>query len=130
MDRQKAQDRQDIRARQQRDKQREDRQRMSWRLNHVDDIEWTQDDSRLYVYINWDLQTESARLDVMTETNAEPLQSFIGKAINVRKATMLWLTSALYGKTYNPELVSLEHAAYIGAELERCDTERIDYVQD
>lgn len=124
MNRQEAQDRQDIRARQERD-----RLKTAWKLNRVDDIEWIQDRSGIYVYIAWDLQTESTRLDIMIEADAEPLQLFIGRADNVRKAAMQWFVSALYGKTYNPELVSLEHAAYIGAELERCDTERIDFVQ-
>jgi hypothetical protein len=101
-----------------------------WSLNVVDDIAWKQDASGIYVYINWDMQTQSVRLDIMAEAEAEPLQSFIGKSDNVRKAVMQWLTSALYGKAYNPDLVSLEHAAYIGSELERCNTERIDYVQD
>lgn len=111
---QEAQDRQDIR----------DRQQSNWQLNRVDDIEWIQDRSGIYVVINWDTQTGSARLDVMAEALAEPLQSFIGKADNVRKAVMQWLVKRVrFG-------ISLEHAAYIGAELERCDTERIDYVQD
>ena len=101
----------------------------NWQLIRVDDIEYTQDKSGVYVYINWDVLTESARLDIMAVADAVPLQSFIGKADNVRKATMRWFISALYGGPYNPDMVSLEHAAYIGAELERCDTERIDYIQ-
>ena len=95
-----------------------------WQLNRVDDIEWTQDRSGIYVYINWDAATDSVRLDIMTEANAQALQSFIGGSDNVRKAVMQWIESEhILG-------ISLEHAAYIGAELERCDTERIDYVQN
>lgn len=126
--RQEAQDRQDMRDRQAAIRER--RKQSNWQLNRVDDIAWTQDDSGIYTYINWDAGTNSVRLDIMTETKAEPLQSFTGDADNVRKAAMKWFVSALYDGPYNPDLVSLEHAAYIGAELERCDTERIDYVQD
>lgn len=91
-----------------------------WQLNRVDDIAWKPDGSGLSVLINWDSQTESVRLDIIRENGAEPLQSFIGKADNVRKASMWWFAAR----------ISLEHAAYIGSELERADTERIDYVQD
>ncbi len=105
---------------------------VGWKLNRVDAIEWQQDKSGVYVYINYDVDTESTRLDIMTEANAQPLQSFIGKADNVRKAVMQWIDSVnwLLVLGYIPESISLEHAAYIGAELERCDTERIDYIQD
>jgi hypothetical protein len=104
-----------------------------WQLSRVFDIAWTQDRSGVYIYINWDRATESVRLDLMTEGEAEPLQSFIGKADNVRKAAMRWLCDnvgvAAKIKGLSTCGVSLEHAAYIGAELERCDTERIDYIQ-
>jgi hypothetical protein len=65
----------------------------------------------------------------MTERNAEPIQSFIGGSDNVRKAVMRWFDNhaAILKKGLG---ISLEHAAYIGAELERCDTERIDFVQN
>lgn len=106
-----------------------------WKLNVVDDIPWTQDESGVYVIINWDMLTESARLDIMVEAKTEPIQSFVGKADNVRKATMQWFNTpqAVSACGFDGDCrdyVSLEHAAYIGAELERCDTERIDYVQD
>lgn len=104
------------------------RKQSNWQLIRVDDIAWVQDRSGIYVVINWDVQTESARLDVMTEADAEPLQSFIGSADNVRKAVMRWFAGRISQKAGLG--ISLEHAAYIGAELERCDTERIDYVQD
>ena len=99
-----------------------------WQLNRVDDIDWTQDNSGVYVYINWDLQTESVRLDIMTK-KAVPLVSFAGKAENVRKATMHWLFDYTVDN-HDCGFISLEHASYIGAELERADTERTDYVQD
>ena len=35
----------------------------NWQLNRVDDIAWTQDKSGLYCYINWDLLTDSVRID-------------------------------------------------------------------
>ncbi len=115
MDKQERQDKQAI----------QDRQQNNWQLNRVDDIDWTHDGSGIYVYINWDKLTDSARLDIVRQADSEMLQSFIGKADNVRKAAMRWIW------TEYPESskFSFEHAAYIGAELERCDTERIDYVQ-
>jgi len=95
-----------------------------WKLNRVSDTAWIQDTSGIVVYINWDTATQSVRLDVMLKD--EPKQSFIGTADNVRKATMQWITD-----WPNSDIqISLEHAAYIGAELERCDTERIDYIQN
>lgn len=107
--------------------------KQQWQLIRVDDIEWTQDDSGIYVLINWDTQTDSVRIDVMPTTSVPsdvlPIVSFAGRADNVRKATMQWFESRVSQKTLSYR-VSLEHAAYIGAELERCDTERIDYVQD
>ena len=96
----------------------------AWKLNRVSDTAWIQDTSGIVVYINWDTATQSVRLDVMLKD--EPKQSFIGTADNVRKATMQWITD-----WPNSDIqISLEHAAYIGAELERCDTERIDYMQN
>lgn len=99
----------------------------NWQLNRVDKIEWIQDGSGIYVCINWDVLTESARLDILAVADAVPLQSFIGNADNVRKATMRWFDSRLSQRIGLG--ISAEHAAYIGAELERCDTERIDYIQ-
>lgn len=102
-----------------------------WQLNRVDPTEWVQDESGVHVLINWDTQTDSVRLDVMGHSFAcspVPLVSFAGHADDVRKHAMRWLTDHV--KSNNGFPVSLEHAAYIGAELERADTERIDYVQD
>lgn len=110
------------------DRQETTKQKGNWQLNRVDDIGWVQDDSDICVVINWDIQTESARLDIMKETRIKPLQSFIGKADNVRKAAMQWFAKRVSQKAGLG--ISIEHAAYIGAELERCDTERIDYIQD
>lgn len=106
------------------------RSKTQWQLNRIDDIAWIQNRSGVYVYINYDVKTESIRLDIMAIAQlpvAEPLQSFVGKADNVRKAAMQWFAARIAQKAGLG--VSLEHAAYIGAELERCDTERIDYIQ-
>lgn len=107
-----------------------------WQLTHVDDIEHTQDQSGLYVYINWDVKTATVRLDIMCEQDAEPLMSFQGKADNVRKHTMRWLSDNVgAGNGYDSAAgtdyvgISLEHASYIGSELARANAERIDYVQ-
>lgn len=102
-----------------------------WQLNRVDDIEWTQDRSGVYVYINWDVQTESVRLDVMQEKEPHPMQSFAGEANNVRKHAVRWIADnvGIVGG-HSADGVSAEHISYIGYELARADVERIDYVQD
>lgn len=94
----------------------------NWQLNRVDDIEHTQDNSGIIVYVNWDLQTSSCRLDIVAIVGGFPLQSFAGTAENVRKHTIRYLDKSWQG-------VSLEHASYIGAELARCEAETIDFVQ-
>lgn len=94
-----------------------------WRLNRVDNVEYIPDNSGVHVLINWDLQTASCRLDIFATVGGIPLQSFAGTADNIRKHAMRYLDKKWQG-------ISLEHAAYIGAELERADAERIDYVQE
>lgn len=94
----------------------------NWKLQNVDNIEFTRDKSGIYVLINWENQKNSVRLDIMSD-NDEPIQSFSGKAENVRKAVMRFLSD-------EKSSVSLEHAAYIGSEIEKCDIMRIDYIQD
>lgn len=130
MDRQEAEDRQYIRARQERDRERA---KTGWQLNRVDDVDWTQDRSGVYAYIYWATDIESVRLDIMRAADAEPLQSFVGKADNVRKHAIRWLSDNVGVARIRGQSrcgISLEHASYIGAELARCDAERTDYVQD
>lgn len=107
---------------------------LGWRLNRVDDMEWTQDRSGVHVCIHWVIKTNRVRLDVMREADAEPLQSFAGKANNVRKHAIRWLSDNVGVAARIMGLsrcgISLQHASHIGAELARCDAERIDYVQD
>lgn len=98
-----------------------------WAFNRVDDIDWTQDKSGIYCLINWDWKTNTVRIDIISD-NHKPIISFAGGSDNVRKAVGRWLDSRLSQQT--PYRVSVEHAAYIGAELEKADTMRIDYVQD
>ena len=94
-----------------------------WRLIDVPDTAWQQDDSGISVLINWILPADVVRIDLIYVGSGCPIVSFQGDTDNVRKHTMAWL--ALYVPTFG-----LDHAAYVGAELERADTERIDYVQD
>lgn len=93
-----------------------------WQLNNVDDIEYTIDVCGIYVLINWQCQTNTVRLDIMSD-NHEPRQSFAGTSDNVRKHAMRWIR-------WNGYQMTLEHAAYIGAELEKADRMRGDYIQD
>lgn len=104
----------------------------NWQLIRVDDIKWTQDKSGLYCYIAWDMLTDSVRLDLMRDVPSItcPVVSFIGDADNVRKAFMQYMESRKWVNFPNSGFdISIEHAAYIGSELTRCDTERIDFIQ-
>ena len=95
-----------------------------WTLNNVDAIEWKQDASGLYSVVNYNVDTMTVRLDLLTIDGNEPIQSFQGDACNVRKAAMQWLTEQSgFG-------ISIEHAAYMGKELAYAEFMTIDYVQD
>ena len=95
---------------------------MKWELKTVSDVEWQRDTSGLYALINWRMPEDDVRIDVMTSDDM-PLVSFVGPTDGVRKHLMRWLVDT-------GNVISIEHAAYIGAELEKAGTMRIDYVQD
>ena len=105
----------------------------NWRLQNVDDIAWEPDRSGVYCLINWQVQTNTVRLDIMSDKH-EPLQSFAGESDNVRKATLNWMSDNIYdtrpGFSGKITGVSLTHAGYIGSELQKADIFRIDYIQD
>lgn len=94
-----------------------------WRIVDVPETAWTEDPCGISGVINWILPQDIVRIDLITTQGGRPIVSFQGSTDNVRKHTMQWL--AKYVPTFD-----LAHAAYIGAELERADTERIDFVQD
>ena len=96
-----------------------------WRLVNVPFTAWKQDDSGFACLIRW-TETDVVRIDLINELDVDGgvfIVSFQGNADDVRKHTMGWLMKHV--PTFD-----LAHAAYIGAELERADTERIDFVQD
>jgi len=95
---------------------------VNWQLQTVDDTDWQPDDTGVYCLINWQLLIDTVRLDIMSGNN-DPIQSFQGKADNVRKHASRWLQENI------PD-VSFEHIAYIGSQLELADVMRIDYIQD
>lgn len=95
----------------------------NWKLQNAGDTEFRPDTSGIYCLINWLVDQDAVRLDIMSKAD-EPLQSFVGDADNVRKHAMRWIHEK------SPIQISLEHAAYIGSELEKADTMRINYVQD
>lgn len=101
---------------------------VEWQLTRVDDIDWTRDKSGIYVLINWDVARSKVRLDIVAE-NHLPIVSFLGSSDNVRKAVGRWVDSRVC-QQHTSYRVSAEHAAYIGSELEKADTMRIDYIQD
>jgi hypothetical protein len=106
---------------------------MAWELKTVDDVEWQQDDSGVIVYINWvgitrpEATENEVRLDIMQ--HGEPLVSFQGIADNVRKAAMRWLQETIGAGDYESG-ISLERAAYIGAEIARAEIMKTEYEQD
>ena len=97
---------------------------MNWELNKISHLDWIQDDSGYYTYIH-SIEIGVVRLDIMTTDN-DPVVSFQGKADDVRKAVMRWFED----KNLLIHIISLEHAAYIGAELAKAEILGIDYVQD
>lgn len=100
----------------------------NWQLQRVDTIDWIKDTSGIYCLIDWDVKTDTVRLDIMTDEH-EPIISFAGASDNVRKAVGRWIDNSRLLQTTRKR-ISAEHAAYIGSELEKADTMRIDYVQD
>jgi hypothetical protein len=99
-----------------------------WQLSDVDSIEWRQDDSGIYCIINYNIDTETVRIDLFMILGDIPLQSFQGNGDDVRKAVMQWLSARISQKAGLG--ISIEHAAYIGAEICKAEFMTIDYVQD
>ena len=92
-----------------------------WQLIKVQQTDWIQDDSGYYTLINW-IDDNIVRLDVM-DADDMPVVSFQGAASDVRKKSARFMAG--FGFVF-----SAEHAAYIGAELARCELLKTDYVQD
>ncbi len=111
----------------------------TWELRTItDDIECTLDDCGIYCVINRVVpkvftgqhdkgyvgQAVSVRVDIMGMNwdsvvgSDKPVMSFVGKADNVRKAVIRFLTSRQNGRTVN---ISNEHASYIGSEIARAE---------
>ena len=99
---------------------------MNWELIKVKQTDWIQDNSGYYTLINW-IDDNTVRLDVMGIADSlnpmdYPIVSFQGTASNVRKHIMQ--------RIGNQWSISLEHAAYIGSELARCELLKSEYIQD
>ena len=107
---------------------------MGWQLIQVSKTEWIQDDSGYYTLIHYikencrkcnkscsDCIDGHVRLDIMDKDDM-PVMSFQGTADNIRKWIMQGWAITL--------CISLEHAAYIGAELARCAILQDKYIQD
>ncbi len=98
-----------------------------WQLTKVPKTDWIKDDSGYYTLINW-IDDNTVRLDIMDRDDM-PVVSFQGAASDVRKRMM-------QNEDQNPNrdkplcVLSFEHAAYIGAELARCELMQQLYVQD
>ncbi len=102
----------------------------NWKLHIVSEIKWQQDNSRLMVYVNWTVD-DNIRVNVMTIDGCEPVISFQGTADDVRKALMQWLcdnANELEADGLCRGWLSLEHAAYIGAEIAKAELLKTNYV--
>lgn len=118
-----------------------------WKLIHCEHVEWKQDESGHYCIINYikksclncmdacgslfhslllntcpDGYENNIRLDWLT-TADQPAVSFEGTADAVRKNAMRYAEEHGWN-------VSLEHAAYIGAELAKAEILGSNYVQE
>ena len=103
----------------------------TWELRTItDDIECALDGSGIFCTINrvanaitehskgYIGQAVSVRVDIMDSCDNNPVMSFMGKAENVRKAVMRFLTNRHNGRTWT---ISAEHASYIGSEIARAE---------
>ena len=97
-----------------------------WKLIKVEHTDWIQDDSGYYTLINW-IDDNTVRLDWMDKDDM-PVISFQGTASDIRKHLMQLQDTKILRKSGLG--ISCEHAAYIGAELARCELLKKDYVQD
>lgn len=95
-----------------------------WQLIKVEHTDWIPDESGYYTLINY-IDDSTVRLDWMckTDTYEHPIMSYQGKADDVRKHAVR------FAKFHEMD-ISAEHAAYISAELARCELLRDKYVQD
>ena len=98
-----------------------------WQLIKVQKTDWIQDESGYYTLINW-IDDNTVRLDWMDKDDM-PVVSFQGTASDVRKCAVRWMEQIMYSLHF-ATVFSVEHAAYIGAELARCELLKTDYVQD
>ena len=90
---------------------------MNWELVKVKQTNWIQDDSGYYTLINW-IDDNTVRLDVMDKGDI-PVLSFQGSASDVRKESARWFerrSKRVCGIT-RQQVISFEHAAYIGLEF-------------
>ena len=112
---------------------------MNWKLNKVGNIDCTMDNSGVYTIINRVMETEygkgagvllkGIRVDIMSTDGDEPLQSFIGKGNDVRKAVISWLNGKFSQAENCFTNISSEHTSYIGYEISRAEADT-DYVQN
>lgn len=110
---------------------------MDWKLNKVEDIECTMDNSGVYTVINRVMETKygkgagtvllGIRVDILATDGNLPLQSFQGTGNAVRKHVIRWLNEYEY-RIIPDKWVSIEHASYIGYEIARAEADQ-HYIQ-
>lgn len=96
---------------------------MNWELRKAVNTDWIQDASEVYTFINWSTTEKAVRVDIMNAITDEPMISFIGPADAVRKDVTRWLSDHV-------SHVSLEHAAYIGQQIEKANAMQDTFMQD
>lgn len=111
---------------------------MSWELIEVaNEPMWHEDNSGLYVTVHRIEEKAvhkghsgvriGVRVDLMRKEGDDPVRSWIGHPDAVRKALMQWIDNTVQNRGVVPRL-SCEHAAYIGAEIQRASVDP-NYVQ-
>ena len=94
----------------------------AWQLNRIEaDQPCVLDNSGIYAAIHY-IAGGIIRIDLMDNDN-NPVQSFSGKADNVRKVFCDYLDQNRYALSY-------QHISYIGQEIAKAAIQKHDYIQD
>jgi len=104
-----------------------------WKLVEVEDNdEYTDDQSGVYVLVSVRhyRQDGYVRVDVMRIADSEPLRSFCGPANAVRKAVVEFIESLSLATKQSVHPLSVQHASYIGQEIQRAALQGEEYAQD
>lgn len=106
-----------------------------WELVEVtDDDEYTDDQSGVYMLVHVSVPFSQVpigyvRVDVMRVADDEPLRSFQGDANAVRKAVVEFIEALSLPDKRSIHPLSVQHASYMGQEIQRAALQGSEYVQ-